>query len=79
MTAARQWRFHLARPAAERPRRYRRRRGAPLVCPPVGNRVVGTTTLRIRPADMIFADGFWEGSFSAWSSTFGAGTRITVR
>jgi hypothetical protein len=39
---------------------------------------VSTTTLSIQAADVVFADGFESGNFSAWSSTFGAGTRITV-
>jgi hypothetical protein len=39
---------------------------------------VSTTVLNVQPAGPIFADGFESGNFSAWSATFGAGTRITV-
>ena len=39
---------------------------------------VGTTTLNVQAVDVVFADGFESGNFSAWSSTFGAGSRITV-
>lgn len=39
---------------------------------------VTTVVLVVQPPDLVFADGFESGVFTPWSSTSGAGTRMTI-